>query len=122
MSDDTQTSRWERVARWFLVLSYGVGSPLFALAEFRTGMFSERFDFPPEFLYLTSGVQFLAALMLFQRRFVPWSIVVLTVLSVGAIYSHFRIDSPLTALPALAYTAIQVWYGFRVYRNAGDPG
>lgn len=24
---------------------------------------------------------------------------------------------PLTALPAFAYTAIQIWYGIRVYRQ-----
>lgn len=119
--DNRNRTRWEYVARWFLIVSYAVGSPLFALAEFRTGIFSARFDYSPEFLYLTSGVQFLCALMLLQRRFVPWCILVLTVLAVGAVYSHFRIDSPLTALPALAYVAIQVWYGLRVYRKAGGP-
>jgi len=121
MSDGTQTSRWERVARWFLVLSYGVGSPLFALAEFRTGMFSERFDYSPEFLYAVSGTQFLCALVLFKRSVAPWSIAILTVLSIGAVYSHFRIGSPATALPAVAYSVLQTWYGLRAYRQRGGP-
>jgi len=109
--------RRQRSAGWFLFLSYAIGSPVFAIMEARTGLFSARFDYPPEFLYLVSAVQFVCALTLFARAIAPWSVAVLTILTVGAVVSHFRIDSPITALPALGYTAIQIWYGFRVYRQ-----
>lgn len=114
---DGKADRWQRVAGWFLTLSYGLGSPAYALVEARTGLFSERFDYPPEFLYLVSGMQFVCALVLFVRSVAPWSSAILTVLALGAVASHFRIDSPLTALPALGYAVIQTWYGLRIYRR-----
>ena len=110
-------SRWQRIVGWFLVLSYAIGSPVFAIIEARTGLLSQRFDYSPEFLYLVSGIQFICSLVLFLRSVAPWSAFVLTVLTVGAIASHLRIDSPVTALPALAYTALQIWYGLRMYRQ-----
>lgn len=115
-------SKWQRIAGWFLFVSYAVGSPIFAIVEWRTGMFSERFDFPPEFLLLVSGTQFVCALVLFKRALAPWSLAVLTVLSIGAVYSHFRIGSPLTSLPALGYTALQAWYWVQVCRRAPSNG
>jgi hypothetical protein len=120
MSKGTETlrvDRWHLIAGWFLFLSYAIGSPAFAVVEARTGLISERFDYPPEFLYLISGAQFVCSLALFSRSFAPWSAAVLTILSVGAVVSHFRIGSPITAFPALVYTAIQIWYGFRMYRR-----
>jgi len=109
--------KWQLVAGWFLFLSYAVGAPAFAIVEAKTGMFSERFNYPSEFLYLVSGAQFICSLVIFVRSLAPWSSAALTVLSIGAVYSHFRIDSPITALPALAYSVIQVWYGTRIYRQ-----
>jgi hypothetical protein len=120
MNEQTGTpgiSRWQRLAGWFLFLSYAIGSPVFALVEARTGIFSERFDYPSAFLYLVSGAQFVCSLALFRSALAPWSAAILTILSVGAVYAHFRINSPATALPALMYTAIQVWYGVRMYRK-----
>jgi hypothetical protein len=119
MTGDANTGRWLRAAGWFLFVSYAIGSPLFALVEFRTGMFSQKFAYSPGFLYLVSGTQFVCALLLFRRSVAPFSIAILTVLSIGAAYSHFRIESPLTALPAVAYTVLQVWYGFGVRRKEG---
>jgi hypothetical protein len=113
-------SRWQRIVGWFLLLSYAIGSPAFAIAEARTGVFSQRFDYSPEFLYLVSGIQFGCALVLFVRSAAPWSALVLTILTVGAIVSHFRIGSPVSAFPALVYTVLQVWYGLRMYRQHGD--
>jgi uncharacterized membrane protein YphA (DoxX/SURF4 family) len=112
--EKTRVDRWQLVAGWFLLLSYAVGSPVFAIVEAKTGLFSERFNYPSEFLYLVSGTQFVCSLVLFVRALAPWSAVVLTVITVGAMFSHLRIDSAITALPALAYTAIQIWYGIRV--------
>lgn len=116
-NSESRSNKWRAAARWFLVLSYAVGSPVFAIVEVRTGVFSARFDYPPAFLHLVSGAQFICALTLFSRALAPWGILVLTVLALGAVYSHIRIDSPFTALPALAYTAIQAWYGMQVYRQ-----
>jgi hypothetical protein len=120
MSKGTETQRvdrWHLIAGWFLFLSYVIGALAFAIFEARTGLMSERFDYPPEFLYFISGAQFVCSLALFSRAFAPWSIAVLSVLSVGAVVSHIRIDSPVTALPALVYTAVQIWYGLRMYRR-----
>jgi hypothetical protein len=84
-------------------------------------MFSERFGYSSEFLYLVSGTQVMCAFALFVRPLAPWSSVILAVLACGAVVSHLRIDSPLTALPALGYTLLQIWYGIRVYRsNSGQ--
>lgn len=123
MNQETQRpslSRWQRVAGWVLFLSYAIGSPIFAIVEAKTGVFSERFNYPPEFLYFVSGVQFICALTLFRRAIAPWSTVILTVLSLGAVVAHVRINSVATALPALIYTAIQVWYGSQMYRQHRD--
>ncbi len=108
-------NRWERAARWFLIIAYGVGSPAFAIAEAVSGIFSARFGYPPEFLYLVSVLQFASAALLLFRRFELVSLALLTIMSLGAIYSHFRIDSPLTALPSLAFTIIQMMYARHLY-------
>lgn len=115
-TEQPELSRWLRVAGWFLFLSYAIGSPVFAIIEFKTGVFSERFNYPPEFLYFVSGAQFICSLVIFRRTLAPWSTVILTIITVGAVFSHLRINSPITALPALMYTAVQVWYGYRMYR------
>ena len=112
-----RVDRWQLAAGWFLLLSYAVGAPVFAIVEAKSGLFSERFSYPSEFLYLVSAAQFICALVLFVRALAPWSAVVLTVITIGAVFSHVRIDSAISALPALAYTAIQIWYGIRVYRS-----
>jgi hypothetical protein len=113
----SHADRWQIIGGWFLTLSYVIGSPVFAIVEARTGMFSERFGYSAEFLYLVSGAQVACASVLFVRMLAPWSSVILTVLAFGAVISHFRIGSPLTALPALGYTLLQIWYGIRVYRS-----
>lgn len=109
--------KWQRVARWFLAIAYGIGSPAFAFAEVMTGVFSTRFDYPLEFIYLVSVAQFGCALMLVFRRVQLLSLAVLTVLSVGAMYSHFKIGSPVTALPSTGFTVMQAWYGYSLYRQ-----
>ena len=116
----TDVDRWHFVAGWFLLLSYAVGAPAFAIVEAKTGLFSARFDYAPEFLYLVSGAQFICSLVLFVRVLAPWSIIVLTVITIGAVFSHLRIDSVISALPAVIYMAIQIWYGFRAYRQHRD--
>ena len=114
MNQDTKSSR---VARWFLVVAYGLGSPAFGVAEALTGVFSARFDYSPEFIYFVSVTQFCSALLLALGRFRLASLCILTVMSLGAIYSHFKIGSPWTALPSTAFTVIQVWYGYLLLRS-----
>ena len=112
-----RSGRWEIITGWFLTLSYALGAPAYAIVEARTGLFSERFDYSPEFLYLVAAGQFACSLVLFVRRLAPWSSAVLTILALGAVVSHFRIGSPITSLPAVGYVAIQIWYGSRMYRR-----
>lgn len=94
----TSVNRWQRVAGWFLFLSYVVGSPVFAIVEAKTGLFSERFSYSSEFWYLVSATQFICSLALFTRALAPWSAMVLTFITAGAIFSHLKIDSAITAL------------------------
>lgn len=107
-----------RVNGWFLFLSYFLGGPAFAFAEFQYRFVSGRFGYSPGFVYLVCLVQFVCAFLLFSRRLAPWSAAVLTFIAVGAVASHLKIHSPLTALPALGYTLLQAWFGYHAYRRA----
>ncbi|MCW8925515.1 MAG: DoxX family protein [Xanthomonadales bacterium] len=119
-AESPNVKRWQVIAGWFLTLSYIIGSPAYVIVEARTGLFSERFDYSPEFLYIVASVQFFCALFLFVRNLAAWSSAILTVLALGAVYSHFKIGSPLTSLPAIAYTLVQIWYGNRMYRQSQE--
>ena len=94
-----RTARWQSIATWFLLLSYAVGSPAFAVLEFNTGLISGRLS----------------------RRLATWGLFVLTVLAIGAVYSHFRINSPLTSIPAFFYVVVQLWYGWRIRETSSLP-
>jgi uncharacterized membrane protein YphA (DoxX/SURF4 family) len=107
------SARWVRFAAWFLALSYGIGAPLTAYLEYASHTFSERFGYPATLIYLTCAVQLVCAVGVLVRPYARWAAVALTVITVGAIVSHLRIGSPLTAVPAIAYTAIQVWVALR---------
>ena len=111
MSTSSARERWVRVAAGFLALSYALGGPLTAFAEYRSQALSQRFDLPPELIYLTCAIQLVCSIGVFVRRFAPWAAALLTVVTLGAIASHLRIGSPVTALTAVFYTAIQVWFG-----------
>lgn len=112
-----KTDKWLQLARWFLAISYSIGSLAFAIAEFKLGIFSARFDYSPEFLFFVSAFQFTCALLLVFNRAVLWSLAGLTVMSLGAVYSHFKIGSPMTSIPSLAFTALQIWTGQRLIRS-----
>lgn len=56
------------------------------------------------------------------RSLTPWAAAGLTLITLGAVVSHLRIASPSTALPAVAYTALQVWVGLERRGGAGRPG
>lgn len=107
-----QRERWLRIAAGFLSISYGIGAPLTAYAELTGHVLSQRFGYPSEFIYVICAVQLVCAIGILVRRLAPWAAGAFTVITLGAIASHFRIGSPTTAIPALVYTVIQIWYGW----------
>jgi DoxX-like family len=109
----SKRDHWVTVAAGFLAVSYGLGAPLAAFLEYRGHTLSQRFGYPPELIYCVSAIQCLCAGGVLVRRLAPWVAGGLTVTTLGAIVSHLRIGSPLTALPAVFYTAVQVWFGLR---------
>lgn len=112
--------RWVRVVAGFLSLSYLLGGPVTAVAEYQRHALSERFGYPPEFIYLTCVVQLLCSVGVLVRPTAPWAAAALTIITLGAIASHLRIDAPLTALPALFYTAVQIWFGLETRRSTSS--
>jgi len=110
-------SKWVRVVGWFLFLSYFLGSPAFALAEFRSHLLTDMFGYSVAFIYLSKAAQFVCALLLWSKRFRLLSIGVLTITAIGAFVSFLNSPSPLAGLPAMGYTLLQVWLGCQVYRR-----
>jgi hypothetical protein len=99
-----------RIVAWILAATYLVGAPVAGFLEYSGQMLSQRFDLPPPLIYATCTAQAILAVGLLSSRYAIWSAGLLTVLAVGAVGSHLRIGSALTALPALAYVAVQLWF------------
>ncbi len=104
---------------WFLAISYGLAAPITAYFEATQGLISARFDYPPGLVYLVCASQVVAVGGLFVRSLAPWAAAGLSVITLGALVSHLKIGSPLTAVPAVLYTVIQVWFGWK-RRAAGE--
>lgn len=117
-AENAGRGRWISIAAGFLAISYGIGGPLTAFVEFRSHAISERFELPPELIYLTCVVQLVCSVTLFSRQLAAWSAAALTVITLGAAASHLKVGSPLTAIPALFYTAVQVWFAIKSHRQA----
>lgn len=122
MGSSLARERWVRITAWFLALSYGIGAPWAAILEYQHQVLSQRFGLSPTLIYLTCGVQFVCAIGVLVRRLAPWAATGLTVTTMGAIASHLKIGSPRTAVPAVVYTAIQVWFALasRVRKIASE--
>lgn len=105
-----------RLVAWFLAVSYGIGAPLVAVLEIAASTLSERFGVPAWLILATAVVQLVCVPLVFSGRHAPRAAVVLSAITVGAAISHIRIGSPSTAVPALLYTGIQVWFGIRASR------
>ena len=116
MSAATPT-RAVRIAAWFLAVSYGVGAPLAAVAELREAALSARFGLAPGLIYLTSLLQLACAPAVLARKLAPWAALVLTGTTVGAIGAHLTTEPGPRVLPAIFYTAVQVWFGIRSRRR-----
>ena len=113
-------NRVHRVVGVFLALSYGLGSIGGGIMEYRDHYFSERFELPPELLYVTFAVQALCAVGVLAPRFARLAALCLTATSVGAIVAHFRIGSPATSIAGFVFTAIQLWYWYFTGRPNQD--
>ena len=100
-----------RIASWLLAISYFIGAPLVAFLEYNDQVFSQRFDLPAELIFVTCAVQLVSSIGVLIPRFASWAAAALTVTTLGAIASHIRIGSPMTAIAAVVYTVIQVWHG-----------
>ncbi len=107
-----------------LAVSYAVGAPLMAVLEYRSHTLSVRFGYPPALIYLTCAIQLACSIGVLVRPLAPWAAAALSVTTLAAAASHLRIHSPGAALPALLYTAIQVWFGLAALHRAapGEPG
>jgi hypothetical protein len=119
-------SQVQRTVVWFLVVSYIVGAPAMAVAEYYGHFLSEMFGYAPEFIYLIKISQVVCAVLLLTRL-ATWGIVMLTIFAVGAFASFLSIHSPLASLPPLVYAVLQIWIGWHinnrrqmVTRPAGD--
>lgn len=99
-----------RATAWFLAIGYGIAAPVVAVLEYRAALFSSRFDVPASLVYVTAMVQFGCAIAIPVPRLASGAAVVLSVTSIGAMGAHLRIGSPLTALPAVLFTALQLWF------------
>jgi hypothetical protein len=105
-------SKWVRRTAVFLAVAYGVGAPVSAVLELRSALLSQRFLVPPALIYTTCAVQLACAAAILSRRYARGAAAVLTVTTLGATGAHLKIGSPLTALPAVAFTVLQVWFVF----------
>jgi hypothetical protein len=110
-----------RPVGWFLAVSYGIGAPLIAILQYSNSVLSARFDLPPWLIYLTAAIQLSCVPLILSRRYVRSAAFALSATTVGAAISHIRIGSPPTALPAVVYTAVQLWFGVRVGADHTEP-
>ncbi len=101
-----------------LALLYVIGAPVAAWLEFDRQLMSQRFGLPAGFIYAVSGIQVVLALALLKPRLVVPALAGLTFIALGAVASHLAIGSPLTALPAFAFAAFQVWL---IKARSGPP-
>ena len=118
MSERPVRELWTDIAAGFLAISYGLGAPLTAFVEYRIQVLSLRFDLPPWLVYLTCAVQLACAVGVLVRPLASRAAAALTATTLGAIFAHLRIGSPMTAAPALVYTLIQIWFGRRRHTRA----
>ena len=115
-----RSDRLRRAIGVILAVSYGLGSVGGAFLEYRDELFSVRFDLLPELVYFTFVVQALCAVGVLIPRYARVSALCLSVTSVGAIFAHFRIGSPMTSIAGFVFTGIQLWFWYLWGRVAGE--
>ena len=110
------------IARWFLAITYAVAAPVSAALELHRHLFSQRFDIPPSMLYLAAATQAVCVPLLFSARWASRAAWILTVVTIVSIGGHFRVGSPLTAIGAVVFTVVQVWFSVLVRQtDTGTP-
>jgi hypothetical protein len=97
-----------RIVTLIVAATYVVGAPVAAYLEYRSQLLSQRFDYPSIMIYAVCAIQLACAAALLSQRFMLLSLAALTVIALGAVGSHFRIGSPLTALPSIVYVLVQL--------------
>ncbi|HSR50877.1 MAG TPA: DoxX family protein [Acidobacteriota bacterium] len=102
------------IAAGFLALSYGLGAPWAAYVEYSTPGLSSHFGLPVWFIYAVCSLQIFSALGVLWRATAFWSASLLTVTTLGAIAVHLKVAEPLSAIPAVLYTALQIWFATRI--------
>lgn len=115
------TNPWPRRLAWFLAVSYVAAAPVMVVLESRDALFSQRFDLPAWLIYGTVVVQVVSVVLIVSERHAQKAALVLSATTLGALFSHIRIGSPLTAIPALAFTVVQLWLAVQLGRvTEGD--
>jgi hypothetical protein len=112
--ETVKQSRWTKSVALLLAASYGIGSPIVVVLEYRGALLSDRFDLPPSLIYLTSFVQIACVPFLFSSRHAAKAAALLSILTLGAVFSHLRMESPVTAIPAVLFTGLQLWFAFEL--------
>lgn len=110
------------IVGWLLALWYGLAAPVTAVVEFGSHVFSQRFDLPPARIYLTCAVQTACAAGVLRPPLAVQAAAVLSVTTLGAIGAHLRVGSPQTAVAAVGFTAVQLWYVWMCREHTGEPG
>lgn len=113
-------SRALSITAWFLAVSYVVGAPVMMALEFWSHGPSQRFGYPPEFIYLVGVLQTLGGVAMLWRPLASWAAAGLAVLMIGAIGTHLSVGRPLAAIPAFGYLALLLWFGWQ--RRGEAPG
>jgi hypothetical protein len=109
---------WPRRLTWFLAVTYVAAAPVMVVLESRSAFFSQRFDLPAWLIYGTVIVQVVCVLLILSNRHASKAALALSATTLGAVVSHIRIGSPLTAIPALAFTVAQLWLAVHLGRGA----
>jgi hypothetical protein len=107
---------WPRRLTWLLAVTYVAAAPIMVVLESRSAFFSQRFDLPAWLIYGTVIVQVASVLLILSNRYAPQAALALSAITLGAFFSHLRIGSPLTAIPALAFTVAQLWLAVQLGR------
>ena len=118
MTKPSARERLLRITAWFLAITYGAGAVLTVILEIRNQTLSQRFDLPAWIILATCAVQLICAVGVLKPRFAPWAAAALTAITLGAIASHLRIGSPQTAITAVVFTVIQIWFGLASRRSS----
>jgi FtsH-binding integral membrane protein len=109
MTERSGRERWAEIARWTLVVLYPIGIALLGWLEITQRTISQRLNLPPWMIWGGSAVQVLCVVGLAYRRSASWAALGLTATTLGAAGAHLRVGAPLHAIPALAFTALQLW-------------